>query len=158
MGKTILGLFGVCLAAALAELVLPQQECKGTKGVLRVLVSLAVLLLLLRPFLSFLGSDPTVRLEELVGGSEEDTAAGYEEIFSQAVIAGSERDLKEGLLAWLSKEHGIDAGDAYIKITLGVGGDLLRVEIFLSGGALLHDPDVLERELGELLNCETEVR
>ena len=158
MEKTVLGLFGVCLAAALAELVLPHNEGKGTKDVLRVLVSLAVLLLLLRPFVSFLGSDPAVRLEDLVSGSEEDTTARYEEIFSQAVIAGSERDLKEGLYAWLSKEHGIDAEDAYIKVTMGDGGSLLRVEIFLSGGALFCDPDVLERELGELLNCETEVR
>ena len=158
MGKTVLGLFCVCLAAALAELLLPHDEGRGTKGVLRVLVSLAVLLLLLRPFVSFLGSDPTVQLEELVGESEEDTAAGYEEIFSQAVIAGSERDLKQGLYAWLLGEHGIDARDAHIKITLGDGGSLLRVEIFLSGAALLRDPDVLERELSELLNCETEVR
>ena len=158
MGKTVLGLFGVCLAAALAELLLPHDEGRGTKGVLRVLVSLAVLLLLLRPFVSFLGSDPTVRLEDLVGDSVEDTAVGYEEIFSKAVIAGSERDLREGLYVWLLKEHGIDAEDAHIKITMDDGGNLLRVEVFLSGKALLCDPDVLEGELEELLNCETEVR
>lgn len=158
MGKTVLGLFGVCLAAALAELLLPHDEGRGTKSVLRVLVSLAVLLLLLRPFVSFLRSDPTVRLEDLVGDSEEGTVAGYEEIFSQAVVAGSERDLKQGLYAWLSKEHGIDAEDAHIKITMDDGGNLLHVEIFLSGAALLRDPHVIEGELTELLNCETEVR
>ena len=56
MGTAILGLVGVSLAAALAELLLPGDEGKGTKRFLRILVSLAVLLLLLRPFLSLLGS------------------------------------------------------------------------------------------------------
>ena len=53
MGNTVLGLFGVCIAAALAELLLPGDEGRGTKTALRLLVSLAVLLLLLRPFLPY---------------------------------------------------------------------------------------------------------
>lgn len=156
MKNTVLGLFGVCVAAALCEL-LPTGEGKGTRGTLRVLVSLAVLLLLVRPFLPILGSTPEIPLEELVGGLE-DTTVEYEEIFHRAVNEGSERDLKQGLYAWLSKEHGIEREDAHIKITLTGEGELSLVEIFLSGKALLSDPDVLEKELGNLLNCETEVR
>jgi threonine/homoserine efflux transporter RhtA len=54
MGNTVLGLFGVCIAAALSELLLPGDEARGTKTALRLLVSLSVLLLLLRPFLPYL--------------------------------------------------------------------------------------------------------
>lgn len=155
MKNTVLGLFGVCMAAALCEL-LPMGDAKGTRGVLRVLVSLALLLLLVRPFLPILGGTPEIPLEELVGG--EDSAAEYEEIFRRAVIKGSERDLKEGLYAWLLENHGVEREDARIKITLTGTGELSRVEIFLSGKALLLDPDALEEELEQLLSCETEVR
>lgn len=156
MKNTVLGLFGVCVAAALAEL-LPMGDGKGTRGALRVLVSLAVLLLLARPFLPFLSTSPEIPLEGLVGGGE-DTAAEYEEIFHRVVNAGGERELKECLYAWLLEKHGVEREDAHIQITLQETGELLRVEIFLSGKALLLDPDVLQEELGKLLRCETEVR
>ena len=156
MKNTVLGLFGVCVAAALCEL-LPMGDAKGTRGALRVLVSLAVILLLARPFLPVLGDTPEIPLEDLVGGGE-DTEAEYEEIFRRAVNAGSERDLREGLYAWLFEEHGVEREDAHIKVTLQETGELLRVEIFLSGKALFLDPDMLEKEIGRLLNCEAEVR
>lgn len=158
MGNTVLGLFGVGLAAGLAELLLPGEEGKGTKAALRLLVSLAVLLLLLRPFLSFFGTSPEFYFEELVGGSEEDTTAQYEDIFARAVAAGSERDLREGIYSWLLAEYGIEKEDAYIKISFDEAGALARVEIYLSGSGLLQDPDVLAEALGAKLGCETEVR
>lgn len=156
MKNTVLGLFGVCMAAALCEL-LPTGDAKGTRGVLRVLVSLAVLLLLVRPFLPILGGTPEIPLEELVGGAE-DTTTEYEDIFHRAVMKGSERDLREGLYAWLFEKHGVEREDAHIKIALTGAGELSRVEIFLSGKALLLDPDALGEELEKLLSCETEVR
>ena len=156
MKNTVLGLFGVCVAAALCEL-LPMGDSKGTRGALRVLVSLAVVLLLVRPFVPLLDSTPTIPLEDLVGGGE-DATAQYEEIFHRTVKAGSERDLRECLYAWLLEKHGVEREDAHIKITLTKTGELSRVEVFLSGKALLRDPDALQEELGKLLGCETEVR
>lgn len=158
MGNTVLGLFGVGLAAGLAELLLPGEEGKGTKKALALLTTLAVLLLLLRPFLTFLHTDRAFSFEDLLGESETDVAAEYEEIFARAVAAGSERDLREGIYRWLWVEYGIEKEDAYIKISFDDAGALLRVEIYLSGSALLQDPVALGEALGNKLGCETEVR
>ena len=158
MGNTVLGLFGVGLAAGLAELLLPGEEGKGTKKALALLTTLAVLLLLLRPFVTFLQSERAFSFEGLLGESEADVRAEYEEIFERAVAAGSERDLREGIYAWLSAEYGIEKEDAYIKISFDDRGALLRVEIYLSGSALLQDPAALGEILGNKLGCETEVR
>jgi hypothetical protein len=157
MGNTVLGLFGVCIAAALSELLLPSDEGQGTKAVLRVLVSLAVLLLLIRPVLPYLRIAPNLALEELVGESE-DTTAHYQEIFERAVRLQSEGDLKAGLLALLDEEYGIAEDEAYIKVYFEDTGALVRVEIYLSGKALLQDPDVLAADISARLGCETEVR
>lgn len=157
MGNTVLGLFGVCIAAALSELLLPGDEGRGTKTVLRLLVSLAVLLLLIRPVLPYLHIAPDLALEELVGESE-DTTAHYQEIFESAVRSHSERDLKAGLLALLDEEYDIANDDVYIKVYFDGTGELLRVEIYLSGHALLQDPDVLAADISARLGCETEVR
>lgn len=157
MGNTVLGLFGVCIAAALAELLLPGDEGRGTKTALRLLVSLAVLLLLLRPFLPYLQKAPSFALEELVGETE-DTTARYQEIFENAVREGSEKDLKAGLAALLKEEYGIEEKQAHIKVYFDGAGYLRRVEIYLSGHALLQDPDALAADISARLGCETEVR
>jgi len=157
MGNTVLGLFGVCLAAALSELLLPGEEGRGTKVALRALTSLAVLLLLLRPVLPYLKGAPDFSFESLVGESE-DTTEQYQEIFEHAVSVGSERELKEGLFKMLAEEYGITKDDAYIKVYFDRTGELSRVEIYLSGHAKLPDPDALEADIGGRLNCETEVR
>lgn len=158
MSQTVLGIFGVTLAAALSELLLPGDEGKGTKGALRMLVALAVLLLLLRPFLSFLGSDPVFSPEDILGEGEEAVREQYEEILHGAVSAGSESALRRGLYALLWEEYGIAEADAHIRIVFGDRGALARVEIYLSGKALLTDPDVLAADIGARLGCETEVR
>ena len=47
MQESVLALFGVSLAAALSEMLLPGEEHKGTKRSMRMLTALSVLLLLL---------------------------------------------------------------------------------------------------------------
>jgi hypothetical protein len=157
MGNTVLGLFGVLFAATLAELLLPGEEGRGTKGVLRLLTALAVVLLLIRPALPYLQGTPAFPFEELVGQSE-DVEKAYEEIFSRAVRSGSERELKAALKKLLSSEYGIAQDDAYIKVYFDGKGALLRVEIYLSGLAILEDPDKIAADIGGRLGCETEVR
>ena len=157
MGNTVLGLFGVCFAAALAELLLPGEEGRGTKAALRALTSLAVLLLLLHPAVPYLKGAPDISVEALVGESE-DTTEEYEEIFHHAVSTGSERALKAGLEKMLEQEYGMTKDDAYIKVYFDRTGELSRVEIYLSGHAKLPDPDALEADISGRLHCETEVR
>lgn len=156
MSVTVLGLFGVCLAAALAELLLPGEE-GGTKATLRVITALAVLLLISRPVLPYLGKSTDFPLESLLGEVEAPTAQ-YTEIFHQAVQAGSEKELTSALLRILKEEYGIDESDAYVKVYFKEAGEISRVEIYLSGKALLVDPDKIARDISARLDCETEVR
>ena len=52
--NVIFPLFCVVLAAAMAELLIPEEGGAGTKKVLRLLTALAVLLLILSPLTSLL--------------------------------------------------------------------------------------------------------
>ena len=157
MGNTVLGLFGVCLAAALSELLLPGDEGRGTKATLRVLVSLAVVLLLVRPVLPYLRQSSDFSFESLVGESEDPTAE-YEEIFEHAVSVGSEQELRQGLQRVLQNEYGIEENDVYIKIHFDRAGELSRVEIYLSGRAQSADLNAIRTDISARLQCETEVR
>lgn len=157
MGNTVLALFGVAFAATLCELLLPGEE-GGTKTALRLMVSLAVLLLLARPFLSFIGTAPEIAFEELVGETPDESAAHYQEIFDRAVREGCAQDLKVGLLAMLAQEYGIAEEDADIYVHFDDEGDLTLIEIYLSGTALLCDPDTVAADIASRLHCETEVR
>ena len=157
MGNTVLGLFGVCLAATLSELLLPGEEGRGTRQALRVLTALAVVLLLIRPVLPYCTVNPSFSFEGLIGESEDKTQE-YEEIFSRAVQAGSEQELKAALTRLLASEYGIAEDDVYIKVYFDSEGELLRTEIYLSGLAILKDPDKIAADIGARLGCETEVR
>ncbi len=157
MGNTVLGLFGVCLAAALSELLLPGDEGRGTKGALRVLTALAVVLLLIRPVLPYLNATPSFSFEDLVGEGE-DTTGEYEEIFERAIRVGSERELKAGLVRLLEDAYGIAEDDVHIKVYFDSEGGLSRVELYLSGLALLKDPDTIAADISARLGCKTEVR
>ena len=156
MSGSILALFGVSLAAALAELMLPGDGNKGTKRFLRILVSLAVLLLLLQPFLSFLGSAEGFFSGEVgeIGTGEAD----YEAVLQDAVARRSKAELEAGLYEVLEQHFEIEKEDARVTVALEKDGSLRRVSVILSGKALTVDPDEIEAAIVALLDCEVEVR
>ena len=159
MAASVLGLFGVALAAALAELLLPSEEGRATKIALRFLVSLSVLLLFLAPFRGILSDAPPFSLDQIIEAGESAVGKeGFDAIFRDAINEGSAQALKEGLSALLAEQYGIGEGQAQIFVYFDGKGELSRVQIYLSGSALLKDPHELEAELGALLGCETEVR
>ncbi|MBR7181199.1 MAG: hypothetical protein IKD28_00245 [Clostridia bacterium] len=157
MSAGILGLFGVCVAAGMGEMLLPGDEKGGTRRFLRILVALALLLLLARPMLLLLGGG-----EGWLGGDWGADAEGgeqnFEEILGEAVAKRSAEDLCAGLHAFLESEFDIAAEDAEIAVSLEKGGELRRVAVYLSGKALLVDPDEIEQAIVRLLGCEVEVR
>ena len=158
MKKEILSLFCVVLAAVLLKLLLPNGGSGGMRRAVSFFLSLAVLLLILHPFLSFLQNPPDVAFENLVGESEEDVTARFEEVFAEAVASGSVRDLKKGLYLLLEEEFSVAREDAEIFVALDAAGALSRVEVRLSGRALLVDPVPIKERLRENLCCEVEVR
>lgn len=157
MSAGILGLFGVCVAAGMGEMLLPGDEKSSTRRFLRILIALALLLLLARPMLGLLGGG-----EGWLGGDWGADAEGgeqnFEEILQGAVAKRSAEDLRAGLHAFLESEFDIAAEDAEIAVSLEKGGELRRVAVYLSGKALLVDPEEIEQAIVGLLGCDVEVR
>ena len=118
----------------------------------------SVLLLILHPFLGILQNPPELAFENLVGETKEDATARFEEVLHAAVEAGSVRDLREGVYLLLAEEFSVARENATVLVTLDGTGALSRVEVRLSGKALLRDPVPIRERLLEKLNCEVEVR
>ncbi len=156
MQNEILSLFGVCIALGMCELLLPGEENGGTRRLLRFLASLAVLLLILTPFVGFLRQSEQLFTEEIT--LEEEDIAEFERVFEQAVQEQSGRDLEEGILSLLEKEYGIEAKNCTVLASFAPDGALARVSIVLSGTALLADPEEIELDLSKRLACTVEVR
>lgn len=156
MQREILALFGVCLAFAVGELLLPQSASATTRRALRFLVSLVVLLLILAPFKAFL-QDNTQFFKGEIAFEEADVHA-LEEIFEEAVRAQSEQDIIRGLQELLAAEYGIAREDSTVLVSFDTDGTPRRICVFLSGEALTKNPKALERALCERLGITVEVR
>ncbi|MBE6580381.1 MAG: hypothetical protein E7650_02065 [Ruminococcaceae bacterium] len=157
MNQTVLSLALVGICAALCEHLLPKGQGEGMQRALRLLVSLAVVLITLRPFVGFLHSDAAFDLGAIFDTEAADSAT-YEEIFEKTVTAQGEADFKAGLLALLESEYGIKEGQADVRLYFDENGALSQIRIYLSGSALLHDPHELGEALTARLGCKTEVR
>lgn len=155
MRGAILSLFAVCLSAALLDLLSPGDGNRGLRRGLHLLTALAVLLLLLQPLLTFLRDAPE-NVAELTQNEAE--RGGFEAVFDQTVTAAAAGELREGLYRLLEAEHGIAKEDARIVLSFDKAGALSGIRIFLSGRALLQDPDALETDLGARFDCHVEVR
>ena len=155
MRGAILSLFAVCLAAALLDLLAPGDRDRGLRRGLHLLTALAVLLLLLQPFLFLVREAP-----EQIGQMTENDGerGGYEAVFDRTLTAAAAGELRAGLYRLLAADYGIEEAQARIVLSFDGEGALTRVQIFLSGTALLNDPDALARDLGEKLGCSVEVR
>ena len=156
MAASVLGLFGVCLAAAMGELLLVGDEKNGTRRFLRMLVALALLLLLLRPFTRFLGGAEGFLRGEV--GALEGESEEFESMLEEAVARRSKRELERGIYALLERDFEIAAEDCRVSVSLDEDGSLRRISVILSGKALLTDPEEIEAAILELLDCEVEVR
>ena len=158
MKVMIIGLFGVSLAATLSELLLVRGEGQGIRQALRLLTSLAVLLVVAEPLIGFLRSDRELALEGLAGESEPALQERYQAVFEDAVTAGSEVLLTDGIGEFLTAEYGIAAEDATVRAVFDGEGGLQTVYVRLSGSALLQNPDEISDALAERLGCTVEVR
>ncbi len=154
MREKIFVLFGVALAAALAELLLAGEKKDGVRRAFHILVSLAVLFCLVQPFFTFLqkGNDVLSLPQEDAGES------AYEQIYTDTVGRAVVRDLEDGVCDLLEREYGIAREDCLVCVSTGEGGNLTKISVYLSGKALLSDPLPIEEDLTLRFGCETEVR
>ena len=155
MQGVVLALFGAALAVGLAELLLPAEE-GGTVQVFRFLTSLVVLLLILAPFMGFLANSESILADVIITDKTEQEA--FEQIFFDTVSAQGRVEFEQGLYTLLQTQYGISSKDVTLLVRYGAEGELAGVSIFLSGGALLQDPDTLARKLTKKLDCTVEVR
>ncbi len=158
MKVMILGLFGVSLATALAEMLLIGREGRGIKLTLRLMTSLAILLVMLSPLMRFLHGNYDVSLDSLAGEQNTAPQEAYQTVFENAVSVGSAQLLCEGVSHFLSTEFGIDKAHATVQALFSEDGTLQTVSVRLSGGALLTNPDEISKALAEKLACRVEVR
>lgn len=156
MQKELFALFCVCLAAAIGEILLPDGAKSGTKKVFHFLVTLAVLVLILTPFLRLLGDNASFLKGEIEW--EQSEVTDYESIFENAVKEQSEADLQEGIYELLARDYGIKQEHCEIVVHFDTDGSLRRVSLFLSGAALTQNPKTLEKDLSGKLSCSVEVR
>lgn len=158
MSGAILALFGVVLAAAIGDLLIPGEEKGGTRQFLHFLTALSVLLLLLAPFRSLLQNADGFLQGEIEWSEEEVQKSDFEKKLSEAVANRSAAQLKEGLTALLQERYGIDPSNCEIVVSLDEQGGLRRISVFLKGAALLQDPEEIKEDLLKMFSCEVEVR
>jgi hypothetical protein len=158
MSGAILALFGVVLAAAIADLLIPGEEKGGTRQFLHFLTALCVLLLLLSPFRSLLQNADGFLQGEIEWKEEEVQKSDFEKKLTDAVASRSAVELKEGLAELLQQKYGIVHTDCEIAVVLGEQGELRRISVFLKGEALLKDPEEIRQDLLKLFSCDVEVR
>ena len=158
MKPMILGLFGITLAAAMAELILPAREGRGAKRALRFLTALAVLLVVAAPLTTLLRGEVDLSLAGLAGEEDAALRETYTALFEEAVAEGSAALLAKGIADFLKTEFKIEENHAMVRVFLDTEGNLQRVAVTLSGSALLKNPDEIQRALAEKLACEVEVR
>lgn len=158
MSGTVLGLLGVTLAAAMGELLLPLEGKGGTKAFLHFLTALILLLLLVRPFFTFLQTEELPLPGELAFADEEALAADYQQMFSEAVAARSADQLREGVTSLLAQKFQLSEESLWVGVVLNGDGELQEIAVRLSGEALLCDPQEIEAYLKEYFTCKVEVR
>ena len=159
MGAGLLPLFYVSAGAVLLEILLPGEGREGARGALHIMVVLVLLLLMVNPFLEFIrvGGVETV-FGELTGESDESVRETYEKTLGEVLSEGSVREIRQRIEALLATEYGIEEGQAQVSVRVNEEGEVVRVEIYLSGAALLKNPRELQAALSETLGVETEVR
>ena len=155
MSQAILSLSLVGICTALCEMLLPKGQGEGTKGALRLLLSLAVLLILLRPFIGFLQSEATLDLGAVIEATAADAKA-YETIFESTVARQGEADFKKRLYDLLEAEFGITSQQAEIALSFDKNGEPVLLKIYLAG-TVQQDPHALAVMLQARLGMETEV-
>lgn len=149
--NVIFPLFCVVLAAAMAELLIPEEGGAGTKKVLRLLTALAVLLLILSPLTSLLKKETELPLPS--AGETPD----FEAVFAGAMDAAGKAEFEARLRAALAAKFG--TGEECFALTVRYEEEEpAEVFVVLSGKGLTIDPREAETYLTELLRLPAQVR
>ena len=142
----------------MGELLLPSEGKGGVKAFLHFLTALVLLLLLIRPFFSFLQAGELPLQGELPFADEEALTADYEQILSDAVASRSAVQLRDGITSLLMQEFDLAEQELQVSVKLAETGEPEQITVVLTGVGLLQDPREIETYLEKRFSCKVEVR
>ena len=157
MRTYFLSVIAVAVFGGICEELLPEKN--AARPHVRLVTGLCVLLVLILPVKDALGSlgalFGSLSLEEILG--EEGSEEGYESIFD-AILSDYTREEAERIIgAELTEALGLREGTCRAEITVGESGELLRVKVFVTGGAVLESPYGIEELVNERYGCPCDV-
>lgn len=158
MKVTVIALVALSLASALLELLLPNEEERGTRTALRFMTALVTLLLIAAPLLPWIGNANEFLHGGIVWTEEEARREELEAQLQQALSAQSAKELEAWCQALLEARHGLSAKQASVRAVINTSGELTCITVRLSGAGLLKDPSEIVKTLSDYFDCEIEVR
>ena len=158
MSGTVIALVAISLTSALSELLLPNEDERGTRTALRFMTAIVTLLLIAAPLLPQLGSAKEFLHGEIAWTEDEAHRAELEAQLQQALSAQGAKELEAWCQALLAERHGLSEQQATVRAVTNASGELTVIAVRLSGAGLLKDPREIARTLSDYFDCEIEVR
>lgn len=159
MKAYILSVVGVSLIAAMLILLTPDGKGGSLGKHIKLLTSLALLCVIIKPFLSFAKSLSDTNIDKFKDSILEGTETGglYEGIFYESLSDMSADKLEKELKDIISKKFGIDNEDININAEYRIEENsvsFVRINVILSGGAIFKSPYEIEAYVKELTGIE----
>jgi len=159
MKAYVLSVVGASLAAALVILLSPDGKGGGIGKHIKLLTSIALLCVIVDPFLSFVSSLSDENFDRVKNDILEDLPEGdpYENIFYESLSKMSAGELERELKARISDKFAIDKEDLDVKAEYTLSENSVsfkRITVILSGGAIFKSPYDIEAYVKELTGIE----
>ena len=159
MKAYILSVVGASLAAALIILLTPDGKGGGILKHVKLLTSLALLCVIINPFLSFVKSLSETNFDNFKDEILKDVNESdpYESILYESLSKMSADELKKELKNRISENFGIDVGNLEVNAEYTIEENTVsfkRITVILSGGAIFKNPYDIEAYVKELTGIE----
>ena len=152
MKSYLLSLFGACVVAILAEMILPERAEKF----FRLITSLFLVCVLIAPLPRAARAIQKITRDLFSQAQEEETLDRYNEEMQATVDEASRTYFVQMLTATLCERFNIKSSDLTCSVTWDQEGEpsVERVTLILSGSAIWKDPEPMEEFVSGLLGCE----
>jgi len=159
MKAYILSVVGASLAAALIILLTPDGKGGGILKHVKLLTSLALLCVIINPFLSFVKSLSETNFDNFKDEILKDVNESdpYESILYESLSKMSADELEKELKNRICENFGIDGGNLEVNAEYTIEENTFsfkRITVILSGGAIFKNPYDIEAYVKELTGIE----
>ena len=159
MKAYILSVTVASLIAAVITLLTPEGKDGGIGKHVKLLTSLAILAVIINPFLTFLKDLSVKDVDSLKDKilSSADPQDPYEKIFYESLSEMSAIDLEDELKKLISEKFGIKSENLSINAEYSVVENAVcfnRITVILSGGAIFRNPYDVEAYVKNITGIE----